>query len=168
MQRPRFRFTIRRLMIVVVVASLVLTLVVVERNRRRRLVALQRALAGYQNAKLTRETTEIAMVEYTQAIYEQDLATIKTEIALAESDLQCARGKLDRSGSMLLDRDEEPLRRSKAALERAKKKLATLETSTKARTVKELQSEVDKTKADEEAKKLEYERLRAAVARHWW
>jgi hypothetical protein len=69
MQRPRFRFTIRRLMILVVLASLVLTLVVVQRNRRRRLVALQNALAVYQNAKLTRETAEIAVVEYTQGIY---------------------------------------------------------------------------------------------------
>jgi HlyD family secretion protein len=168
MRQPRFRFTIRRLMIIVVVASLLLTLVVVERNRRLRLIALQRALAVYQNATLVRETTEIAMVEYTQGIYMQDQATVKTEIALAESDLQRARARLDRSRSMLLEPDDEPLRRSKAALERAKQKLVTLETSTKAKTIKELQSEVDKAKADEEAKKFEYDRLKAAVARQWW
>ena len=172
MQRPRFQFTIRRLMIMVVLASLVLTFVVVQRNRRRRLVALQNALqnalAVYQNAKLTRETAEIAVVEYTQGIYVQDLATVKTEIALAESDLQRARTQLDWSQSTVFDRDDDARRHSKAALERAKKKLATLEVSTKARMINELQSEVDRAKADEEAKKIEHDQLKAAVAHQWW
>ena len=98
-------------MIMVVLASLVLTLVVEQRNRRRRLVALQNALqnalAVYRNARLTREVAEIAVVEYAQGIYAQDLATVKTEIALAESDLQRARTQLDWSQSTVFHRDDD-------------------------------------------------------------
>ena len=34
--------------------------------------------------------------------------------------------------------------------------------------IKELQSEVDKARADEEAKKFEHNQLKAAVASQWW
>ena len=46
------------------------------------------ALAKYENAKLTREVAEIAVVEYTEGIYKADLQTIDNEIGLAKSDLE--------------------------------------------------------------------------------
>jgi HAMP domain-containing protein len=177
MQRPRFRFKIRGFLIVVVLASLLLTLFVAQRNRNQRLIALQRARADYENAKLTCEVNEIALLEYTHGVYVHDLATVKTEIALAESDLRRAADQLAWSQLMLesglnpvppVDSDREALELSKLALERAQTKLTTLERYTRDRTVKELQSEVDKAKADLAAKAIDYAQIKAAVARHWW
>ena len=50
-------------------------------------ITTKSAEANFQNAKLTREVAEIAVVEYEQGIYIQDLATVEGEIKLAESDL---------------------------------------------------------------------------------
>ncbi len=41
------------------------------------------AKAEYQNAKLTREIAEIAVIEYTEGIFVQDLATVEGELKLA-------------------------------------------------------------------------------------
>jgi HlyD family secretion protein len=177
MRRPRFRFTIRCLMIAIVLASLVLALFVVQRNRRRRLLALQSAQVNYEAANAARYVAELVMKQYTQGIYVYDLAAVKTEIAVADSDFRRAQDQLAWSQSMLetglvplalLGTDEEALQRSKLALERAQKKLATMEVFTKPKMIKELQSEVDKAKSDELARKIEYDQLKAAVARKWW
>jgi HlyD family secretion protein len=133
MRLSRPRFTILTLMIVVVIASLVLTAIVVHRQKIRLTIALQSAAADYENAKLTREVAEIAVVEYTEGIFKQDLDTVKGELALAESDLNHTR---DTSAS-----DET----ARLRVERAKENLTSLE-STKSQTIKELQSEVDRAK----------------------
>ena len=49
-------------------------------------VSIQAAGAAYQNAKLSREICEIAVKEYEEGIYPQDLATAEGAIRLAESD----------------------------------------------------------------------------------
>jgi HlyD family secretion protein len=156
MRLARPRFTILTLMIVVVIASLVLTAIAVYRQRIRRMIALQSAAADYENAKLTREVAEIAVLEYTEGIFKQDRDTLKVELTLAESDLERARNS---SAS-----DES----AKLRVERAKQDLTTLEQDTKSRTVKELQSEVAKAQADELAKKATLDQLKAAVMRQWW
>ncbi len=48
----------------------------------------QAADAAYQNAKLTREISEIAVKEYEEGIYLQDLATAEGEVRLAEADIK--------------------------------------------------------------------------------
>ena len=50
-------------------------------------ITTKSAKANFQNATLTREVAEIGVVEYEEGIYKQDLATVKGEIKLAESDL---------------------------------------------------------------------------------
>src|SRR5271165_6305869 len=45
-------------------------------------IATQSAEASYQNAKLTREVAEIAVREYEEGLYKQDLATSLGEISL--------------------------------------------------------------------------------------
>lgn len=156
MRLARPRFTILTLMIVVVIASLVLTAIVVYRQRTRLMIAVQSAAADYENAKLTREVAEIAVVEYTEGILKHDRDTLKVELTLAESDLQRARNSSASDVS------------AKLRVERAKQELTTLQDVTKSRTVKELQSEVAKAKADELAKKATLDQLKAAVARQWW
>ena len=154
MRLSRPRFTILTLMIVVLIASLVLTVIAVYRQRIRQ-TDLQSATAEYQNAKLSREVAEIAVLEYKEGIFKQDLDTVKGELALAESDLNHAR---DSSAS-----DE----KARVRVERAKEKLTLLE-YTKSKTIKELQSEVEKARSDELAKKATVEQLKATFARQWW
>jgi HlyD family secretion protein len=156
MRLSRPRFTILTMMIVVVIASLVLTAILVYRQRTRLTIALQSAAADYENAKLTYVVAEIAVVEYTDGIFKQDRDSLKDELALAESDLQRARNS------------PASAEQAKLRVERAKQRLTTLEEYTKSKTVKELQSEVAKAKADERAKKATRDQLRAAVARQWW
>ncbi len=47
-------------------------------------ITVKSAEANYENAKLTREVAEIAVVEYTEGIYKQDLATLQGELKVAE------------------------------------------------------------------------------------
>jgi hypothetical protein len=155
MRLSRPRFTILTLMIMVVIASLVLTAIVVHRQKIRLTIALQSAAADCENAKLTREAAEIAVVEYKEGIFKQDLDTVKAELALAESDLNHTR---DTSAS-----DET----ARLRVERAKEQLTLLE-YTKSKTIKELQSEVDRAKTIEMANKAKLEQLEAAFARQWW
>ena len=58
-------------------------------------VATESAKANYQNAKLTREIAEIAITEYTDGIFLEDLATVEGKIRLARSDLQRSRDMLE-------------------------------------------------------------------------
>ena len=58
-------------------------------------ITTKSAEANYENAKLTREVAEIAVIEYEEGIFKQDLATVEGEIKLAESDLSRSEDRLD-------------------------------------------------------------------------
>ena len=58
-------------------------------------ITTKSAEANYENAKLTREVAEIAVVEYEEGIFKQDLATVEGEIKLAESDLSRSEDRVD-------------------------------------------------------------------------
>ena len=58
-------------------------------------ITTKSAKANYANATLTREVAEIAVVEYKEGIFKQDLATVEGEIKLAESDLSRAEDRVD-------------------------------------------------------------------------
>ncbi len=124
-------------------------------------IATRGADAAYQNARLTREVAEIAVTEYVEGVFKQDLETAKGEIALAESDLARAEDRVEWSNRMFEKgyvskaqkiADALALQRAKFALEQAQSKRSVLEEYTKKKTTKELESEVEKTRADELAK----------------
>ena len=124
-------------------------------------IATQGADAAYQQAKLTREVAEIAVKEYVEGVYLQERATIKGEIKLAESDLARAEDRVDWATRMLdkgyvskAQQVSEDLnfQKAKFALEQAQRKMKVLEDFTKAKTIKELKSEVEKAQSDELAK----------------
>jgi uncharacterized protein (DUF3084 family) len=160
MRLPRPRFTIMGLMIVVVIASLMSLGIVLRIERNRRIAALQRALARCEYATLRREVAEIAVVEYTEGIYKQDLQTVDDEIGLAKSDLESVLNPRDS--------DEHAVEQARVRLERAQQKKARLETYSKDKMVKELKGEVAKAAAAEQAAKATYDRLKTAVANLWW
>jgi multidrug efflux pump subunit AcrA (membrane-fusion protein) len=129
-------------------------------------IATQSAEASYQNAKLTREVAEIAVREYEEGLYKQDLATSLGEISLAKADLSRAADRLDWANRMYekgyvskASKVSEELNYQKAnfALEQAQSKLNVLENYTKAKTMKELRSDVEKALSDELAKKQTFQ-----------
>src|SRR5262249_421413 len=101
MRRPRPRFTIRWLMVAVLVAALGSAyLAHLARQRRMRAlnnqeIPVRGAEDAYMNARLTREVAEIAVKEYKEGIFQQELATVEGEIALAKSDMKRAEDELE-------------------------------------------------------------------------
>jgi len=136
-------------------------------------ITTQGAEAAYQQSKLTREVAEIAVKEYEEGIYTQERATINGEIKLAESDLARAEDRVAWSNRMFekgyvskAQKISEELNYQKAqfSLEQAQSKLRVLEEYTKAKTIKELKSDVEKARSDELAKEqtLQIEREKEA------
>ncbi len=146
------------------------------------------SIANHRNAKLTREIAEIAEIEYKEGIYVQDLATIEGEIHQASSDrsrkqdmVEFAKDRLARisasSDKTAVDLDieysysdkvvsaEREASRSLAALEKAEAKKKLLVEYARPRRLKQLQSEVEKARAEELAKQAESESRKAEVDR---
>jgi hypothetical protein len=152
-------------MVVIALICLALGALAIHRERLRRITFLQ-AQAAYQNAKLTREVAEIAVTEYEQGIFKQDIETAEGQIALARSDLKRAEGRLTWSNGMRKKgyiskaqqiADDRALQRAVFALEQAEMAKLVLEKYTKDKTIKELKSEVEKARSDERAKKATLE-----------
>ena len=93
-------------------------------------LATRKAKASYEIAKLTRELAGIAVEEYKEVIYPGDLATVRAEIKLAESELTRSDVKLNR-------------KKAEFALEQAQSKRDVLIKYTKGKTIKELESAAD-------------------------
>jgi beta-lactamase regulating signal transducer with metallopeptidase domain len=135
------------------------------RWRAQRVVRLK-AEAEYRNASLNREVAEIAVIEYEEGIFKQDLATVVGEIKLAESDLKRFEDRLEWVRRMFskgyvpkagVISEEQTLRKARFALEQAQSKKKVLVDYTKGKTIKELKSEVEKARSDELAKKKAWE-----------
>jgi HlyD family secretion protein len=129
------------------------------------------ASEAYLGAKLDREVKEIALIEYMEGAFKQDLETVKGEIALAASDMKRAEERLDWSermfekGFLSLNQnlsDKLSLQRAKFQQEQAETKMNVLLKYTKDKTGKELQSEVLKAKAAELVKQGTLEREQVA------
>ncbi|SIN74590.1 RND family efflux transporter, MFP subunit [Singulisphaera sp. GP187] len=124
-------------------------------------IATSGAEAAHQNAKLTREVAEIAVTEYKEGVYLQELQTVKGEIALAEAERKRAEDRLEWSKRMY-DKgyvslaqniaDKVSLDQKVFAFEQATTKKAVLEKFTYDKTLKELKSDVEKARSDELAK----------------
>jgi len=137
-------------------------------------ITTQGAESSFLNARLTREVADIAVNEYKEGIYRQEMETAKGEIALAQSDLKRAEDRLDWSKKMLLKKyiseaanlaDKLSLQKSSFSLEQAKTKLNVLNKFTYSKTIKELESEVKKTRSDELAKQATWELEKAKEAK---
>ena len=157
MQRPWFRFTTRRIMAALIVLGMVLGVVVRFQRQRERA-----AEAAYLNAKLTREVAEIAVVEYVEGIFKQEMETAKGEIALAQSNLKLAEDRYVSHGKLIPEAIA--VQKAKFELEQAQTKQAVLEKYTRGKTVAKLKSEVQKARSDERAKEAIHDRERAALS----
>jgi HlyD family secretion protein len=129
-------------------------------------ITTESAEANFKNATLTREVAEIAVTEYVEGIFVQDRATAEGEIKLAESDLSRSEDRLDWATRMFVKgyvskasavSEQLNLQKARFAKEQADSKLKVLLDYTKAKTIKELESEVEKARSDELAKKATWE-----------
>jgi HlyD family secretion protein len=134
------------------------------------------AEASYRNAKLARENAKIAVTEYKEGIYKAELETLKGQIMTGEDALKRAETRLERTRrareevkaaqtvrrpdpiayivAMLdlddrIDAAEMAIPREKAALEVAQTRLKVLEKFTFDKTMRGLESEVEKTRSNE-------------------
>jgi hypothetical protein len=132
-------------------------------TRRRR---PRRLRPNTKNRKLEREVAELAVTEYVEDIFEKEKATAVGEIKLAEADLarqedrtEWARRMFDQGYVSMAQRvpEELSLQKKVFAKEQAESKLKVLMDYTKAKTIKKLQSEVEKARSDEEAKRVTWE-----------
>ena len=140
-------------------------------------IAVRMAEIAFHNARLARETAELAVTEFENGIYLVDRATILGEIKLAESASQDARARLERTrrarqkladmigrkealatpGDVLaelevedrLEASQRDILRETFALEKAQSKLNVLQQHTKAKVLKELRIEVEKARSEE-------------------
>jgi hypothetical protein len=150
-------------------------------------ITVQSAHANLENARLTREVAEIAVVEYEEGIFKQDQAIALGELKLAENDLARCRESVEFATSRLAKIKQASrgtaedlsleftfedkivdanLREPKArlAVEKAKAKLEILREYVRPRRVEELKGELEKARADEITKQavceLEKSRLK--------
>lgn len=124
-------------------------------------IATESAKAAYMNAKLTRMVAEIAVTEYEEGLFKQELQSVLGEITLAEAERNRAQDRLEWSNRMTQKKyisvaqniaDKVSLQQKNFALEQAQTKRTVLEKFTKDKTIKELRSDVEKAKSDELAK----------------
>jgi hypothetical protein len=135
-------------------------------NLRAQQLATRKARISYEIARLTRELAELAVTEYEEVGYPQDLTVVEGEIKLAESDVSRSEDRLDWAKRMFDKKYVSPdtkaseeLNNKKAhfALEQAHAKRKVLVDYTKSKTLIERKSDVDKARADERAKGLAWD-----------
>ena len=151
-------------------------------------IKIQGADAAHQNAKLSREISEIAVKEYEEGIYLQNLAAAEGEVRLAEADIKGSSNSIEEattqlekikklsSGNMFdtlaVDQFEARLkvvqlakRKAELALEMTKSKLNVLRDYEKPKRLSELKAEVEKARSNELVKEQTYQLERTKLAR---
>jgi multidrug resistance efflux pump len=135
-------------------------------------IATKAAEAPYEYAKRAREIAELSITEFVDGVYRPQLQSVERAIALAESELKKAEGNLATTRNLVEKGIVHPNRIEPAALavqqarlgvEKAQGKKTTLEKFTKERKVKELQSKVERARAEELARQAEYGREQSAL-----
>jgi hypothetical protein len=137
---------------------------------------VESAKAGYQRAQLDRETAEIALAEYKEALFNHEKKSIETEIKLAQVELESAqravpqarerrakikqvrtgsagdlaRGWQFESGEVVAQFQE---KKARFALEQAQSKLKVLCEYQGPQTERELKSRIEKARSDELARR---------------
>ena len=124
-------------------------------------ITVQQAEAAYQNSKLTREVAEIALNEYIEGTYMQDIRQAEGEKALAETEMLRAKDRLKWANQMF-DKgylsntakvaEEANLQRATFSKEQAETKITVLKEYTKKKMTTDLNSNIEKARSDELAK----------------
>jgi len=126
-------------------------------------ITTEAARANYENSRLTREVAEIAVVEYVEGVFKQDLAEVNDDVKIAETELALDQEELNEARAdtavkkLAIKRLELAVFRGQIALKRDRSRLKVLVEYTKPRTIRQLNSEVQKARSDELAKQATWE-----------
>jgi hypothetical protein len=127
-------------------------------------ITTKAAEANFQNAKLTRETAELAKTSYETDLLPREQREIQAEVTVAEAELAWAEAQLKETkqrfgghNEVEVKKGELAVARAKLANEKAVNRQHILEQYTKGRQIKELVSEVEKSLSDELAKGATWE-----------
>jgi hypothetical protein len=120
------------------------------------------AQSNCENAKLTREVAEVAVTEYVEGLDVDELVEYEMDIKNAEVELSLAEDQLDELKAQKADRKkvvtaELALKKFRFRLERAHSRRKTLVNFSRPKRIKELQSDVEKARSNELAKKASWE-----------
>jgi HlyD family secretion protein len=135
-------------------------------NYKNQQITTKQAEAAYAQAMLTREVAEVAVKEYREGTYKQQLETVNGDIALAEAEVSRAQDRLIWTSQMVDKKYISPaqkqsetlaLNKAKFTLEQTQTSKKVLQDFTYEKTLKELGAEVEKAKSDELAKKATFE-----------
>ncbi len=133
-------------------------------NLKNQKITTAQAEASFQQAQLTRQVAEVAVKEYVEGTYKQNLETIQGNIAMAKAELKRAEDRYEWTCKMVEKKYASPAQQTsdKFNLDKAKFTLEQSETSldvllkyTKDKTIKELSAEVEKARSDELAKQAD-------------
>ena len=125
-----------------------------------------RAEAAYLDARLAREIAQIAIEDYIECVYPQELAEAEREITLAVLNLAQAQRDLTRARENAYRgfgpegpaiSEELSAKKATFALEQAQSKKKVLIDYTKVKRIKELKTEFDKARSSELAKKVAWD-----------
>jgi len=125
-------------------------------------ITVESAQAIHENSKLTREISQIAVAEYIEGLFIEEQVDRQLDIKIAECDLALAEDHLEELKAQKADVKKVGtaalvVRKTRFALERAQSRLKTLLNYSKPKRMKELQAEVEKSLANERAKKAIWE-----------
>jgi HlyD family secretion protein len=135
-------------------------------NLKNQQITTKQAEAAYAQSMLTREVAEVAVREYREGTYKQQLETVNGDIALAEAEVSRAQDRLIWTTQMVDKKYISPaqkqsetlaLNKAKFTLEQTQTSKKVLQDFTYEKTLKELGAEVEKARSDELAKKATYE-----------
>jgi HlyD family secretion protein len=135
-------------------------------NLKNQQITTKQAEAAYAQSMLTREVAEVAVREYREGTYKQQLETVNGDIALAEAEVSRAQDRLIWTTQMVDKKYISPaqkqsetlaLNKAKFTLEQTQTSKKVLQDFTYEKTLKELGAEVEKAKSDELAKKATFE-----------
>jgi RND family efflux transporter MFP subunit len=129
-------------------------------------ISTKRAESDLEQSKKTEEVAQIAVKEYLEGTFPQDIQSAEGQIKLAESDLIRSQERLEWSDRMLQigyvtssqnQADKLTLQKAEFTLRENQTKKTVLEKYTKDKQMKELQANVEKAKSDRLAKEQTYE-----------
>jgi HlyD family secretion protein len=121
-------------------------------------IATKSAATNYENAQLTREIAEIAVVEYAEGIFKMQILETEGNIKIAEAEMALAEDQLnaeakEKGSELVIKSAKLAVLRARFALEKAQSRKKLLVDYTKGKKIKELKTTVEKARAEELAKR---------------
>jgi HlyD family secretion protein len=133
-------------------------------------IVVRGAEADVHGTRIAREVAALAVTEYKEGLFAQEIAAVRGEIKLAEADLARAEDRVDwtrrmyeKGYSSMAEKvsEELTLKKARFALEVAQSKMSVLLNYTKNKTIKALTGSVETARARELAKQATLERERS-------